>query len=130
MTLGSIVEAILGSLYGVRQPVSKPEKRLHRIWTVVVVLFLVSLVAFYWPKEGAAQRYCHAHPSPHETASECIERLEKIASRLATVAPIDQNSLSSCSSVHKDDLEAIWDCVLLDDGKRLSDSYRKPGEGD
>ncbi|NKC52227.1 hypothetical protein HED63_26230 [Ochrobactrum cytisi] len=131
MTLGSIVEAFIGSLFGAKQPATKDERKLYRILTVCVVLFLTMLVAFSLKDDDTtAQRHCSINSPPDETTAECVERFEKYAARFTEIGNVDKTSFATCSAKYKDDLESVWDCVRLKDGRSLTDVYRKPGEGD
>ncbi|HBO1440422.1 TPA: hypothetical protein L4F23_005924 [Pseudomonas aeruginosa] len=128
--IASIIEAVLGGLFGVKQPTTRDEKKMRGIAIILVFLVLALLVLFGGSSDNTAQRYCSQNRLPEETMGECAERIEKYEYRLATIDAIDKESLSACSANYKSDPEKVWDCVKLTDGRPLNSVYRRPGEGD
>lgn len=76
MAIGDIVESILGSLVGAKRPVTRQEKKVHRILTVIVIVFLICLVIFSWLYEALKQS-CDVNSVTDTMSTECIVNSEK-----------------------------------------------------
>lgn len=70
MAIGDIVESILGSIFGAKRPVTRQEKKVHRILTVIVIVFLIGLVIFSWLHD-ALQKPCDVNSVAENRSGEC-----------------------------------------------------------